>query len=192
MVNLMGAVQIASAAEGMVLAERAGLDLKLVADAVGSGQAASPQVVRNVRRFVAGDHSGNVNFTPALRLKDIDYALRLAKKSGVECAFGEVAADIYRKLCEQGFGATTKAASSTRCGNVRTWSELRLAQSVQTGASSVPSGFVLSRTFGLARDGAQQHAPGRAAIGAWRDVRRRPRELRRRSAAPDAAREPAR
>jgi 3-hydroxyisobutyrate dehydrogenase len=104
MVNLMGAVQIASAAEGIVLAERAGLDLRLVSDAVTSGQAASPQVVRNVRRFIAGDHAANVNFTPALRLKDIDYALRLAKKSGVDCAFGKVAADIYRRLCEQGFG----------------------------------------------------------------------------------------
>jgi 3-hydroxyisobutyrate dehydrogenase len=104
MVNLVGAVQIASAAEGIVLAERAGLDLKLVADAVTSGQAASPQVVRNVRRFVAGDHGGNVNFTPALRLKDIEYALRLAAKVGIDCAFGKVAADVYRKLCEQGFG----------------------------------------------------------------------------------------
>jgi 3-hydroxyisobutyrate dehydrogenase len=104
MSNLMGAVQIASAAEGIVLAERAGLDLRLVADALASGQAASPQVVRNVRRFVAGDHSGSVNFTPVLRLKDIEYALRLARKSGVDCAFGEVAAGIYRRLCEQGFG----------------------------------------------------------------------------------------
>jgi len=104
MVNLVGAVQIASAAEGMVLAERAGLDLKLVADAITSGQAASPQVVRNVRRFIAGDHTASVNFTPALRLKDIEYALRLAKKLGVECPFGTVAADVYRKLCDLGFG----------------------------------------------------------------------------------------
>jgi 3-hydroxyisobutyrate dehydrogenase len=104
MINLMGAVQIASAAEGLVLAERAGLDLRLVADAIVSGQAASPQVVRNVRRFIAADHGTNVNFTPALRLKDIDYALRLAKKLGVECAFGKAAAAAYRKLCEQGFG----------------------------------------------------------------------------------------
>lgn len=109
MINLLGAVQIASAAEGMLLAERAGLDLKLVADAVASGQAASPQVVRNVRRFVSGDHGGNVNFTPALRLKDIDYALRLAKKSGVDCAFGKVAADVYRKLCEQGFSCDNES-----------------------------------------------------------------------------------
>jgi 3-hydroxyisobutyrate dehydrogenase len=104
MVNLMGAVQIASAAEGIVMAERAGLDLKLVGDAIASGQAASPQVVRNVRRFVAGDHAASVNFTPALRLKDIEYALRLARKLGVSAEFGAVAAKFYRRLCEHGFG----------------------------------------------------------------------------------------
>jgi len=104
MINLLGAVQIASAAEATVLAQQAGLDLKLVADAVASGQAASPQVVRNVRRFAAGDHGTNINFTPALRLKDVEYALRLAKKLGVDCPFGNVAADLYRKLCAQGGG----------------------------------------------------------------------------------------
>ena len=109
MVNLMGAVQIASAAEGVALAERAGLELRLVADAVASGQAASPQVVRNVRRFVAGDHGGAVNFTPALRLKDIDYALRLANKLGIECAFGQVANDLYKKLCDRGYGADNES-----------------------------------------------------------------------------------
>jgi 3-hydroxyisobutyrate dehydrogenase len=46
-INLMGAVQIAAAAEGLALAERAGLDLDQVAHAIASGQAASPQVVRN-------------------------------------------------------------------------------------------------------------------------------------------------
>ncbi|HEX6512916.1 MAG TPA: NAD(P)-dependent oxidoreductase, partial [Chloroflexota bacterium] len=55
-INMVGAVQIASAAEGMALAKRVGLDLATVADAVAAGQAASPQVVRNVRRIVAGDH----------------------------------------------------------------------------------------------------------------------------------------
>jgi 3-hydroxyisobutyrate dehydrogenase len=109
MINLLGAVQIASAAEAVLLAGRAGLDLKLVADAVASGQAASPQVVRNVRRFVAGDHTTNVNFTPALRLKDIEYALRLAKKLGVDCPFGEVAAALYRKLCAQGNGSDNES-----------------------------------------------------------------------------------
>jgi 3-hydroxyisobutyrate dehydrogenase len=103
MVNLLGAVQIASAAEGVALAEAAGLDLKLVSDAVASGQSASPQVVRNMRRFVAGDHTVSVNFTPALRLKDIEYALRLARRLGTSHAFGEAAALLYRQLCAAGY-----------------------------------------------------------------------------------------
>jgi len=103
MVNLLGAVQIASAAEGVALAQAAGLDLRLVADAVASGQAASPQVVRNVRRFISGDHTQNVNFTPALRLKDIEYALRLARRLGASHTFGETAAVLYRKLCAAGY-----------------------------------------------------------------------------------------
>src|SRR6185437_5049904 len=70
-VNLLGAVQIASAAESMAIAERAGLDLAAVADAIASGQAASPQVVRNTRRIVDGDHDRDVVFTPALRSKDV-------------------------------------------------------------------------------------------------------------------------
>jgi 3-hydroxyisobutyrate dehydrogenase len=40
-INMLGAVQIASAAEAMAMAERAGLDLGLVAEAIALGQAAS-------------------------------------------------------------------------------------------------------------------------------------------------------
>ena len=110
MVNLLGAVQIASAAEGLALAEAAGLDSRLVADAVASGQAASPQVVRNLRRFVAADHSSAaVNFTPALRLKDVEYALRLARRLGTSHAFGEVAAGLYRRLCDGGYAADNES-----------------------------------------------------------------------------------
>jgi 3-hydroxyisobutyrate dehydrogenase len=48
MINLLGAVQIASVAEGMALAERAGLDLRTVAEAISTGQAASPQDARSL------------------------------------------------------------------------------------------------------------------------------------------------
>ena len=101
-INMIGAVQIASAAEGMALAQRAGLDLATVADAVASGQAASPQVVRNVRRIVAGDHDRNVVFTAALRLKDVEYALGLAGEMQVGAPFGELAAAGLRELCASG------------------------------------------------------------------------------------------
>lgn len=101
-INLIGAVQIASAAEGLALAERAGLDASVVAGAVATSQAASPQVVRNIRRMVDDDHHHDVVFTPALRLKDVEYGLRLAEKLGFRAPFGEVAADLLRRLCELG------------------------------------------------------------------------------------------
>lgn len=102
MINLMGAVQIAAAAEGMALAERAGLSLSAVADAIALGQAASPQVVRNTRRMALDDHEHDVVFTPALRLKDVEYGLALARKLDVASPFAEVAAALLRRLCTEG------------------------------------------------------------------------------------------
>ena len=101
-INLIGAVQIASAAEGMALAQRAGLDLEVVAEAISMGQAASPQVVRNVRRMADGDHDRNVVFTSALRLKDVEYALRLVRALQMSAPFGEAAQRGLAELCERG------------------------------------------------------------------------------------------
>src|SRR5436309_4225431 len=75
--NLMGAIQIAGIAEGLAIAEQAGLDMKLVLEAVETGVAASPQVIRHSRRMVSRDFSG-ASFTAALRHKDAAYALALA------------------------------------------------------------------------------------------------------------------
>jgi 3-hydroxyisobutyrate dehydrogenase len=101
-VNLIGAVQIASLAEGLALAERAGLDLETVASAIATGQAASPQVVRNARRIVDDDHGQNVVFTPVLRLKDVDYALKLAQQLGMHAPFGRLAAGQLQQLIDLG------------------------------------------------------------------------------------------
>jgi 3-hydroxyisobutyrate dehydrogenase len=101
-INMLGAVQIASAAESMALAERAGLDLEVVAQAIATGQAASPQVVRNTRRMIEGDRNRNITFTPRLRLKDVDYALRLARKLDLGAPFGGLAAQAFRQLCDGG------------------------------------------------------------------------------------------
>jgi 3-hydroxyisobutyrate dehydrogenase len=76
--NLMGAVQIASLAEGIAIAEQAGLDMKLVAESLSTGAVASPQVVRHSKRMVARDFSG-ASFTASLRHKDAAYAVRLAE-----------------------------------------------------------------------------------------------------------------
>ena len=104
-VNLIGAVQIASAAEGLALAERAGLDLALVVDAIATGQAASPQVVRNTRYMAEGQFTRDVPFTPVLRLKDIDYALRLADNIGIATPFGTAAREAFARLIALGGGS---------------------------------------------------------------------------------------
>ena len=89
----------------MALAERAGLDPALVVDAIATGQAASPQVVRNTRRMAEGQFTGDIPFTPVLRLKDIDYALRLADTLGVATPFGAAAREAFARLITLGGGA---------------------------------------------------------------------------------------
>lgn len=108
-INMMGAVQIASLAEGMALAERAGLDLDAVVTAITTGQAASPQVVRNARRMADNDHDQNVVFTPVLRLKDVDYALQFAQALGIRAPFGEVAAGQLQELIELGHSGVNES-----------------------------------------------------------------------------------
>jgi len=76
--NLMGAIQIAGLAEGLAIAEQAGLDMNQVLDAIQSGVAASPQVIRHSKRMVARNFSG-ATFTAALRHKDAAYAVALAE-----------------------------------------------------------------------------------------------------------------
>src|SRR3954470_22655838 len=76
--NLMGAIQIAGIAEGLAIAEQAGLDMNLVLEAVETGVAASPQVIRHSKRMVARNFSG-ATFTAALRHKDAAYAVALAE-----------------------------------------------------------------------------------------------------------------
>src|ERR1700733_10442224 len=76
--NLMGAIQIAGIAEGLAIAEQAGLDMKLVLESIETGVAASPQVIRHSKRMVARSFSG-ATFTAALRQKDAAYAVALAE-----------------------------------------------------------------------------------------------------------------
>src|SRR5258705_10120726 len=76
--NLMGAIQIAGIAEGLSIAEQAGFGLKLVLEAVETGVACSPQVIRHSKRMVARNFAG-ATFTAALRHKDAAYAVALAE-----------------------------------------------------------------------------------------------------------------
>ncbi|HEV2701350.1 MAG TPA: NAD(P)-dependent oxidoreductase [Steroidobacteraceae bacterium] len=109
-INLLGAVQIASLAESIAIAERAGLNLQTVAAAIACGQAASPQVVRNSHRMVEGDHGKDIIFTPRLRLKDVTYALQLSRQLGVGSPFGSLAEAAFGQLCDAGLQDANESA----------------------------------------------------------------------------------
>jgi len=95
--NLMGAIQIAGLAEGLAIAEQAGLDMKLVLEAVEAGAYASPQVIRHSRRMAARDFA-DIGFTPTLRLKDAVYAIALAESLlAAAPIMGRAAVDAYRQ-----------------------------------------------------------------------------------------------
>src|SRR6202140_5381917 len=95
--NLMGAIQIAGIAEGLAIAEQAGLDMKLVLEAVETGVAASPQVIRHSRRMVTRNFSG-ATFTAALRHKDAAYAVALAENLLSDAPLmGRAAVDAYAR-----------------------------------------------------------------------------------------------
>jgi len=94
--NLMGAVQIASLAEGVAIAEHAGLDMNLVVEALSTGAVASPQVIRHSKRMAARDFSG-ASFTAALRHKDAAYAVALAETLLPDVPVSRAAVEAYAK-----------------------------------------------------------------------------------------------
>ena len=95
--NLMGAIQIGGIAEGLAIAEQAGLDMKLVLEAIESGVAASPQVIRHSRRMAARNFAG-ATFTAALRHKDAAYAVALAESLlSSEPLIGRAAVEAYAR-----------------------------------------------------------------------------------------------
>ena len=100
--NLMGAIQIAGIAEGLAIAEQAGLDMKLVLEAVETGVAASPQVIRHSRRMAARNFSG-ATFTAALRHKDAAYAVALAESLLSDAPLmGRAAVEAYARAKARG------------------------------------------------------------------------------------------
>ena len=103
MVNLIGAVQATALAEGLVLAEHAGLDLEKVADALSKSTVASPHVKYLTDRMVHGNHD-DVYFSTRWRHKDAAYALRLAAENGVDIPTSAIATELFQRCIDQGLG----------------------------------------------------------------------------------------
>ena len=59
--------------------------------------------------MVLDDHADNVLFSGALRLKDVEYAVRFARSLGVESPLGGAAEAGYRRLCAMGHGEVNES-----------------------------------------------------------------------------------
>ena len=101
-VNLMGAIQTVALAEGLLVAKKAGLNLDLVAEALGTGGAGSPQVKRSSKQMVAADHENNVDFNAGWRLKDTKYGVEFAHKMGQDAILGKLAEKAFQQVVDAG------------------------------------------------------------------------------------------
>lgn len=101
-VNLMAAVQVAALAEGLLLADKSGLDLAQVAEALANGSVRSPLVQAYANRMHQGQHD-EVNFSLRWMHKDASYAMKLAAQQGQAMPVSAVAHQIYQLAVDKGF-----------------------------------------------------------------------------------------
>lgn len=102
-VNLMGAVQAVALAEGWLVAERAGLDLKKVKEALSTGAVASPHVKYLTERMFTGNHD-DIYFKARLRHKDAAYGLKLGMEMEQSMPTSAAAEEVFRRVVSIGLG----------------------------------------------------------------------------------------
>jgi 3-hydroxyisobutyrate dehydrogenase len=107
--NMMGAVQTVALAEGLLLAERAGLDMEQVVELLTNGAPGSPVVKGKIGRMVAHDY-GNTEFALKWMHKDATYALRVAEELGTPMPTLAAARELYQTAIGLGYGDNDFAA----------------------------------------------------------------------------------
>lgn len=107
--NLILAEQVIATAEGIALAERAGLGLPVVSEAIQAGAMASPIVKAKLPSIMNRDFS-NTQFALRWLLKDLRYALELSRELGVILPALERACELYTQAEARGWGDQDYAA----------------------------------------------------------------------------------
>ncbi len=109
--NLQGAIHLLALSEGLVMAERAGLNLDTVLEAVTTGAASSPMVKGKAARVIDRDYE-DVHFSIRWMHKDLTYALRAADELGVPVPLIAAAREVYKMAIQLGWGDLDIAAVS--------------------------------------------------------------------------------
>ena len=107
--NLQGALHLLALGEGVALAERAGLNMETVAQALANGAVASPMVKGKTPNVINRTHE-DVNFALRWMHKDLTYALRAADELGVPMPMVAAARELFRMAMQQGKGDLDFAA----------------------------------------------------------------------------------
>ncbi|MCC6949773.1 MAG: NAD(P)-dependent oxidoreductase [Bradyrhizobiaceae bacterium] len=102
--NVMGAIQVAATAEGMFACEAAGIDVKVAAEAFSTGATGSPHVVRHSRYMAENKHEDPIQFSGRMRIKDVDYGIRLIEERGAQSVLGHATKQVFGQMVELGVG----------------------------------------------------------------------------------------
>jgi len=109
--NLQGAIHLQALSEGLVMAERAGLNMGAVLEGVLSGAASSPMVKGKAERIIKREYE-DVHFTIRWMYKDLTYALRAADELGLPAPLVATAREVYKQAIQLGWGDLDIAAVS--------------------------------------------------------------------------------
>jgi 3-hydroxyisobutyrate dehydrogenase len=109
--NLQGAIHLLALSEGLIMAERAGLNMNAVLEGVLTGAASSPMVKGKAARVIDRDYE-DVHFTIRWMYKDLTYALRAADELGVPVPLVAATREVYKMALQMGLGDLDIAAIS--------------------------------------------------------------------------------
>ncbi len=109
--NMMAAVHIAALGEGVAMAERAGLNMETVSQAITTGATSSP-IVKNKVAAVVGREFADVHFALRWMHKDLTYALQAGTSLGAALPTVAIVRELYalamqRSLSDADFAAVT-------------------------------------------------------------------------------------
>ena len=100
--NMIDAVHVTALAEGIAMAEQAGLDMDTVLKTITSGAVASPIVKMKTQAVVARDHT-DTHFALRWMHKDLTYALRAADDLGVPLPTAALTHELLRMAMQKGW-----------------------------------------------------------------------------------------
>ena len=102
--NVMGAIHVAACAEGMFACEAAGIDIAVAAEGFSTGATGSPHVIRHARYMAENKHEDPVQFSGRMRIKDVDYGIRLIESVGAQSVIGHATKAVFAQMLDCAMG----------------------------------------------------------------------------------------